>query len=105
MFAGIAGVVIGLAGYFFMRERTLVGATLVPAMGGVAALVVWEGLTWLGVFEGFAWLAYDQGWIWWITIAATIIVVGILAVTVGSSRKRSDDEFFDRLRHVGRASV
>ncbi|WP_225734897.1 hypothetical protein [Pseudoclavibacter endophyticus] len=105
MFAGLAGLIIGLAGYFLTRERSLVGAALVPASGAITALVVWEVLTWLGAVLGLGWLAYDQGWIWWITLGATVLVVGVLAVTVGRRRKRDDDEFFDRLRHVGRARV
>lgn len=105
MFAGLAGILIGLAGYALTRERSLVGATLVPAVGGITALVAWEGLTWLGMFPGLEWLAYDQGWIWWISMGVTVIVVAVLALTVGRARKQSDDEFFDRLRHVGRASV
>lgn len=105
MFAGIAGILIGLVGYLAARDRAFIGSALIPAVGGIVALALWAGATWLGTLDGFAWLAYDQGWIWWITMGVTVIVVGILALTVGRARSASDEELFDRLRHVGRASV
>lgn len=105
MFAGLAGILIGVIGYFAARDRTFIGAAMIPAIGGIVALAVWEIATWLGSLEGFAWLAYDRGWIWWITMAATVIVVGVFALTVGRTRRSSDEELFDRLRHVGRASI
>lgn len=105
MFAGLAGMLIGLVGYVVARDRAFLGSALLPAIGGIVALVIWEAATWLGTVSGFEWLAYDQGWIWWITMGAVVIVVGIVALTVGRARSTADEELFDRLRHVGRASV
>ena len=105
MFAGLAGIVIGLVTRFFGRHRELVGSTVVPAWGGVVALLVWTALTWLGTAPGFDWLAYDRAWIWVITLGATAVITLLLAISLGANRKRDDDELFDRLRHVGRASV
>lgn len=105
MFAGLAGLLIGLAGYFAARNRNLLGPALMPAAGGISALVVWEVCTWLGAMSGFEWLAYDRGWIWWITIGVTVVVVGALALSLGRNRQDTDDELFDRLRHVGKASI
>lgn len=105
MFAGLAGILIGLATRIVARHRDLVGVALVPAWSGIVALLVWTALTWLGTTAGLGWLAYDQGWIWWITLGATAVVALLLSSSLGANRKRDDDELFDRLRHVGRASV
>ncbi|KAB1655108.1 hypothetical protein F8O01_12695 [Pseudoclavibacter chungangensis] len=105
MFAGLFGIVIGLAARYTGRHRERSGAVLVPAVGGITALLVWEGLTWLSVSPGMEWLAYDAGWIWWITLGVTVLVTFLLALSIGTNRKRDDDELLDRLSHLGRAAV
>lgn len=105
MFAGLAGILIGLAARFLGRDRDRIGVALVPAWAGITALVVWEALTWLGSTPGMEWLAYDQGWIWGITLGVTAIVAIVLATSLGANRRREDDELLDRLSHLGRAGV
>lgn len=105
MFAGLIGIVIGLLARVVSPLREYSGALLVPAVGGITALVLWEGLTWLRVSPGMEWLAYDAGWIWWIVLGVTAVVSIAVAQTIGRNRKRGDDELLDRLTHLGRAGV
>lgn len=105
MFAGLAGILIGMVAYVVAPNRNLLGMALVPAWAGVTALVVWEGLTWLSSIDGFAWLAYDQGWIWPIALGITAVVAFTLSITLARHRHESDEDLFERLSNVGRASV
>lgn len=105
MFAGLAGILIGIAARFVSPHRDLVGMAVVPAWSGVTALVLWEALTWLGSTTGLDWLAYDRGWIWAITLGVTAIVAVLLSMSLGSNRHRDDGELFDRLSHLGRAGL
>lgn len=102
LFAGLAGLAIGALAGFAARHRELLGAVLPAAIGGIAALVMWELLTWLGAVKGFGWLAYDKGWIWWITLAAAAIASAWIAVSLAASRAEHDADLLDRLSHVGR---
>lgn len=105
LFAGLAGILIGIAARFAGRNRDRLGLALVPAWSGIAALATWTLLTWLGAVPALGWLAYDQGWIWWITALVSAAVGVTVAVTLGDGRKKRDEELFDRLRHLGRAAV
>ena len=105
MFAGLAGILIGLAARMLARHRDRYGVLVVPAWSGIVALVLWEALTWLGKAPGLAWLAYDNVWIWVITLGATAVFALLLATSLGTNRRRDDDELLDRLSHLGRASV
>jgi Trk-type K+ transport system membrane component len=45
-FAGIFGIVIGLAALALARPREAVGSALLPALGGIVALAWWVIATW-----------------------------------------------------------
>jgi len=105
LFAGLAGILIGIAARYSTPNRQRSGALLVPAVGGGTALVLWEAFTWLGTAPGLEWLAYDAGWIWWLSLGLTALVTFLAALSLGRSRAQADDDLFQRLRHMGRASV
>lgn len=102
LFAGLAGLAIGAVIGLLARPRTLIGAALPAALGGIAALALWEALTWLGAVPGFAWLKYDAAWIWWITLLLTAAIVAAVVIPMASRRERADADLLDRLSHVGR---
>lgn len=105
MFAGLAGILIGFAARYLDKNHKFHGFMLVPALGGITALVVWEALTWLWAVPGFGWVAYNNGWIWWVTLGITIVVTVVTSLTLGSSRAQRDKDLLDRLSHVGRSAI
>lgn len=105
MFAGIFGVVIGLAGLLLARPREAIGEYFLPALGGALALVLWAVATWLSTVRGFAWLAYDAFWVWVLVLGITGAVVLIVALTVPRRRAETDRDLLDRLSHLGRAAI
>lgn len=105
LFAALAGIALGGLAYLLVRPRTLVGAALFPSLGGILALILWEGLTWLGAVPGFDWLRYDRAWIWWIVLGLTAVVLVALALPIGPRREREDADLLDRLRRMGRTTT
>jgi quaternary ammonium compound-resistance protein SugE len=84
LFVTLFGVLIGLAARYSLPHRHLHGSVLVPALGGVAAAVVWVALTWAG-------LPWDGGLIWVIALvlaAAASIAGGLF---LGRTRSRRDE--------------
>jgi hypothetical protein len=83
MFIALAGLIIGAAGRYALPWRHTHGVALMPAVGGVAAMVLWVALTWAG-------LAWDGGVIWWIALFGTGAVVAAIDLLVGRLRTRAD---------------
>lgn len=102
LFAGLAGLAIGAVIGLLARPRTLIGAAMPAALGGISALALWEAFTWLGAVPGFAWLAYNAGWIWWLTLLLAAAIVAAIVIPMASRRERADADLLDRLSHVGR---
>ena len=90
LFIVLIGVVAGLAGRAVLPNRALLGAFLLPAIGGAAAAIVWVALTW-------AHWRWDGGWIWVVTIAATLLSVAGAGVLIGRARAAEDDRRFAEL--------
>lgn len=90
LFIVLIGVIAGLVGRAVLPRRDLLGALLLPAIGGAAAAVVWVALTW-------ARLAWDGGWIWAATIAATLLTVAGAGILIGRARAAEDDRRFDEV--------
>ncbi|WP_146080504.1 MULTISPECIES: hypothetical protein [unclassified Pseudoclavibacter] len=101
MFAGLAGILLGIAVQFAAPHRSTRGPVLLPALGGIVALVVWQALTWLQTSA--PWLAYDGGWIWVITLAVAAIATVSVGWSLSSRRQHDDDDLLHRLSHLGRA--
>ncbi|MFC5127332.1 hypothetical protein ACFPRL_29620 [Pseudoclavibacter helvolus] len=76
---------------------------LLPALGGIVALVVWQALTWLQVAA--PWLAYDGGWIWVITLVVSAIATVAVGWSLSNRRQHDDDDLLHRLSHLGRAQT
>ncbi|WP_431220800.1 hypothetical protein [Leifsonia xyli] len=90
LFVVLGGAIIGLAGRYLLPNRHTHGAVLMPALGAVAAAVLWVALTWAG-------LKWDGGWIWWITLLGTALVVAVSDVLIGRLRTQSDDRMLHAL--------
>jgi hypothetical protein len=88
MFIALAGLIIGAAGRYVLPWRHTHGAVLMPAVGGIAAMVLWVALTWAG-------LKWDAGVIWWIALFGTGAVVAVVDLLVGRLRTRADAALHD----------
>ncbi|MET1051891.1 MAG: hypothetical protein ABWX65_04550 [Mycetocola sp.] len=83
LFIILFGIAAGIGVHYALPWRGTHGILLTPAVGGIAAAIVWVGLTWLG------W-AWDGGWIWAVTIVIATIVAAVVDVALGRSRKAGD---------------
>lgn len=101
-FAGIFGIVIGLAAYALAKPKDAVGPALIPAVGGITALLWWLIASWGGRVLGLAWLHYDAFWIWALLVVVTAAVVVPLALTLPRKRASGDADLLDRLSHRSR---
>ena len=95
LFVTLGGILLGLIARYSLPRRTTSGVLLVPAIGAAVAAVVWVALTWAG-------LPWDGGLIWLITLVVTAAVCALVALRLGTSRTRSDEE---RLRTLARAGA
>ncbi|HEY0246676.1 MAG TPA: hypothetical protein VGC45_00305 [Gryllotalpicola sp.] len=94
MFIALAGIIIGGIGRYALPWRDTHGTVLMPAVGGIAAMVLWVALTWAG-------LKWDAGVIWWVALIGTGVVVAAVDLLVGRLRARSDAELRERLMRNG----
>lgn len=92
LFIALAGLIIGGAGRYALPWRHTHGVVLMPAVGGIAAMVIWVALTWAG-------LKWDAGVIWWIALFGTGAVVAAVDLLLGQARNRADAAL---LAHVTR---
>lgn len=94
LFIALFGAIIGLAARYFLPGRSEQGSVLVPAIGTVAASIVWVALTWLG----WNWAG---GWIWWVSLAASAVVSVVLNLTISRRRIHADQRMLQRLAKTG----
>lgn len=96
LFVVLGGAILGAAARYTLPYRAEHGSVLIPAVGALAAAVVWVGLTWLG------W-RWDGGWIW----VASLVIAGLVAVAidliVGRTRVHADADMLRRL--IGRSAA
>ena len=83
LFVALIGIVIGAAGRYVLPWRRTHGAVLMPAVGCMAAMVLWVALTWAG-------LRWDGGVIWWVTLIGAGVIVAAVDLIAGRLRTRSD---------------
>jgi hypothetical protein len=83
LFIALIGVIIGGAARYALPGRATHGAALVPAVGGIAAMVLWVALTWAG-------LKWDGGVIWWVAVLGTAVVSAAVALVLGRVRTHAD---------------
>jgi len=94
LFIALLGIVIGGAARYALPWRRTHGAALMPAVGGIAAMVLWVALTWAG-------LTWNGGVIWWITLIGTGVVVAAVDLLTGRARARSDAALHDTVAKHG----
>ena len=90
LFIALGGAILGLGARYFLPNRHTHGAVLIPAIGVIAASVLWVALTWAG-------LKWNGGWIWWITLVGTAVVVTVVDLVVGRVRTSRDDRLLAQL--------
>jgi hypothetical protein len=90
LFVVLGGAVIGLAGRYLLPNRHTHGSVLVPALGVIAASVLWVVLTWAG-------LKWNGGWIWWITLLGTVAIVAVADIVIGRLREAADERMLHTL--------
>ena len=94
MFIALAGILIGAAGRYALPWRHTHGVALMPAVGGISAMVLWVAFTWAG-------LKWDAGVIWWIALVGTGVVAAAVDLLVGTLRERSDAALHDAVAKRG----
>ena len=67
---------------------------LVPAIGTVAASVLWVALTWLG-------LDWANGWIWWVSLVGSAVASVVLNLVISRRRIHADQRMLQRLANAG----
>ena len=90
LFVALGGAILGLAARYGLPRRDTHGALLVPAVGSIAASVVWAALTWVG-------LKFDGGWIWVASLAVAGIVAALASAFLGRHRRASDAKLLTKL--------
>jgi hypothetical protein len=90
LFIALGGALLGLGARYLLPNRHTHGAVLIPALGVIAATVLWVALTWAG-------LKWDGGWIWWITLVGTAVIVAAVDIVVGRVRTGHDDKLLHTL--------
>ena len=85
----IVGAVLGLAVHFLVAHRSTRGVVVGPALGALAAGLVWTILTWAGV-------GIDSVWLWLSMFVAPLVVT--YPVLVLLSRVRVSHDAAERAR-------
>jgi uncharacterized membrane protein YeaQ/YmgE (transglycosylase-associated protein family) len=94
LFVALFGAIIGLAARYVLPGRSTQGSVLVPAIGTVAASLIWVALTWLG----WNWAG---GWIWWVSLAAAAAASVVLNLVISRRRIHADQQMLHRLAKTG----
>ena len=94
LFAVLGGLIIGGIAHVVLPWRASRGVLIGPAVGGIAAAVLWEALTWAG------W-RYDATWIWVVALVGAGVVVLVVEWLLGTRRDKSDVEYYERLKARG----
>ncbi|MBF4615135.1 hypothetical protein [Curtobacterium sp. VKM Ac-1376] len=94
LFAVLGGILIGAAAHVVLPWRSSRGVLVGPAVGGIAAAVLWEALTWAG------W-RYDGTWIWVVALVGAGVVALVVEWLLGSQRDKRDAEYYERLKARG----
>ncbi|WP_420370127.1 hypothetical protein [Curtobacterium sp. L1-20] len=94
LFAVLGGLIVGAVAHVVLPWRSTRGSLLGPALGGIAAAVLWEALTWAG------W-QYDGGWIWVVALAGAGVVALVTEWLLGRRRSAADTAFYERVKARG----
>lgn len=94
LFAVLGGVIIGAVAHVVLPWRSNRGVLVGPAVGGIAAAVLWEALTWVG------W-RYDGTWIWVVALVGSGAVTLVVEWLLGTQRDKRDAEYYEQLKTRG----
>ncbi|MBT2501481.1 hypothetical protein [Curtobacterium sp. ISL-83] len=94
LFAVLGGILIGAVAHVVLPWHGTRGVLVGPSVGGTAAAVLWEALTWAG------W-RYDGGWIWVVALVGAGVVALVVEWVLGRRRAAQDSDFFERLKAQG----
>ncbi|MFS0729694.1 hypothetical protein ABC270_06370 [Curtobacterium sp. 1P10AnD] len=94
LFAVLGGLLVGAVAHVVLPWRASRGVLVGPVVGGVAAAVLWEALTWAG------W-PYDGGWIWVAALVGAAVAAVVVGWVLGSRRRSADDAYYERVRANG----
>lgn len=87
LFVVLGGIVVGALAHVVMPWRAFRGVLVGPAVGGIAAAVLWEVLTWAG------W-GYGDTWIWIVALVGAAVVAIVVEWITGPRRVRADEQFY-----------
>lgn len=94
LFAVLGGVICGAVVHVVLPWRSTRGQLLGPAVGGIAAAVLWEVLTWAG------W-RYDGTWIWVVALLGSAVVALAVAWLLGRRRTADDEASYQAAKNGG----
>ncbi len=94
LFAVLGGLIVGAVAHVVVPWRSSRGSLLGPALGGIAAAVLWEALTWAG------W-RYDATWIWVVALVGAGVVALVAEWFLGRRRTAADTAYFERAKAEG----
>jgi len=94
LFAVLGGVIIGAVAHVILPWRSNRGVLVGPAVGGIAAAVLWEALTWAG------W-RYDGTWIWVVALVGAGVVAVVVEWLLGTRRDKGDAAYYEQLKTRG----
>ncbi|PCN49421.1 hypothetical protein Csp2054_00185 [Curtobacterium sp. 'Ferrero'] len=94
LFAVLGGIILGAVAHVVLPWRGTRGVLLGPVVGGVAAAVLWEVLTWAG------W-RYDATWIWVVSLVGSGVVALVVEWVLGRRRERADASYYEQVKARG----
>lgn len=94
LFAVLGGVLLGAVVHVVVPWRGGRGTLLTAAVGGIAAAVLWEALTWAG------W-SYGATWIWVVALLGAGLVAAVVAWVLGRRRDAADTAHYERVVQEG----
>ncbi len=95
LFAVLGGVLLGAVVHVVVPLRGSRGTLLTAAVGGIAAAVLWEALTWAGWSPGAT-------WIWVVALLGSGLVAAAVAWLLGRRRDAADTAHYERVVRDGR---
>ena len=90
LFVVLIAVGIGLLVNYLVPGRDTYGSSLVPAVAGSAAAIVWVALLWSGV-------TFDSPFIWLASFVAGALAALAIAIALPRSRRKTEQALQRRL--------
>lgn len=94
LFVVLGGLILGAIAHVVVPWRSTRGSLVGPVLGGIAAAVLWEALSWAG------W-RYDATWIWVVALVGAGVVAVVVEWILGRRRTAQDDAYYERVKAQG----